>query len=52
MVDHERLADKNLAELAEPDEGTADNNANSAQSKNKTQFKKRPRPMTRQARVP
>ena len=34
MVDHERLADAYLADLAEPDEGTADNHANSAQSKN------------------
>ena len=39
MVDHERLADAYLADLAEPDEGTADNHANSAQSKNKTKFK-------------
>ena len=35
MVDHERLADAYLADLTEPDEGTADNHASSAQSNNK-----------------
>ena len=40
MVDHERPADAYLADWAEPDEGTADNHASSAQSKNKTKFKK------------
>ena len=41
VVDHdERLANPYLADLAEPDKGAADNHANSAQSKNKTKFKK------------
>ena len=41
MVDHdERLANLYLPDLAEPDKGATDNHANSAQSKNKTKFKK------------
>ena len=40
MVDHERLADAYLADLAEPDEGTADNHVSSAQSKHKAKFRK------------